>query len=63
MNTITVKGQKVKILSVPKSPNTAVSITWDGSDQNNNSVSSGVYIYRLHSGKNVLASRKMILIK
>ena len=36
-------------------------ITWNGTDQNKNSLPSGLYIYTIKTG--VFTSRKMILIK
>ena len=66
-----VKGQKIKSFSnlqIDKSPNQQ--IIWNGRDQNNRPVSSGVYFYRLclpsdSSGKsgNYSELRKMILLK
>ena len=38
------------------------SLAWDGSDENNNRVASGVYIYRLSNGDKVV-SMKMVLSK
>ena len=38
------------------------SITWDGTDRYGNTVSSGVYIYRLKSG-NMCLNKKMLIIK
>jgi len=37
-------------------------VVWDGRDNYNNSVSSGVYFYRLHAG-NYIQTRKMILMR
>jgi hypothetical protein len=38
------------------------SVSWDGNDEVGNSVSSGVYFYRLKSGKYTL-TKKMVLLK
>ena len=57
------KGQKVKTfpnLQISKSPNQQ--IFWDGKDEEGKQVSSGIYLYKLHSGKTEI-SRKMILLK
>jgi hypothetical protein len=37
-------------------------IVWDGTDENNRSVSSGIYFYRLKSVETTM-TRKMVLIK
>jgi hypothetical protein len=57
------KGQKVKTFSnqqIIQSPNQQ--ITWNGTDDNNKPVSSGIYFARLKAG-NVEASCKMLLLK
>jgi flagellar hook assembly protein FlgD len=38
-------------------------VRWDGRDERGSSVGSGVYFYRLKSGANSVASRKMLLMK
>lgn len=53
------KGQKVKKFSDLKNQN---SVEWNGKDQNNNPVSSGIYFYKLKSG-NVSQTKKMLLMK
>ena len=59
-----VKGQKVKtfhvILSGVKGQS---SIVWDGTDQNNKPVSSGVYFYKLEIDGKTIKSKKMLLLK
>ncbi|NQV19650.1 MAG: T9SS type A sorting domain-containing protein [Armatimonadetes bacterium] len=58
-----IKGQKIKTFPIPNSslliPN---QIVWDGRDDNENAVSSGVYFYKLQTG-NYSAAKKMILLK
>ena len=57
------KGQKIKTFPIPNSslliPNQVV---WDGKDENNQPVGSGIYFYKLKTGK-FEETRKMILIK
>jgi flagellar hook capping protein FlgD len=59
------KGQKVKnlpvILSLSKEKGMHT-IVWDGTDDSNNPVSSGIYFYKLKAGDQQL-TRKMIMIK
>ncbi len=59
-----IKGQKLKTfpnLQINKSSNQQ--IIWDGKDDNNQPVSSGVYLYKLKVNGKTLASRKCILLK
>ncbi|NQV18539.1 MAG: hypothetical protein HQ534_08350, partial [Armatimonadetes bacterium] len=39
------------------------SITWDGRDDNDQSVGSGIYFYKLMIGEKDIASNKMLLLK
>jgi len=67
------KGQKIRTLenleSVSLSPKSnkaerlGYSITWDGRDDNDQSVGSGIYFYKLMIGEKDIASNKMLLLK
>jgi hypothetical protein len=56
------KGQKVKQLLCDQLSAGQHSVVWDGTDENNLPVSSGVYFYRLKAG-NFETSKKMVLLK
>ena len=59
-----IKGQKVKTLS--PFPNWSLgtrSVVWDGKNENNQPVGSGIYFYQLNVDGKVKKSKKMILIK
>jgi hypothetical protein len=53
------KGQKIRKYSIF---NNQSSIIWNGTDENNQPVSSGIYFYTLKSG-NYTSTKKMILMK
>ena len=53
------KGQKIRQYSIF---NNQSSIIWDGTDENNKPVSSGIYFYKMKSG-NYTSTKKMILMK
>lgn len=58
------KGQKIKTFSnlqINKSPNQQ--IIWNGTDENNKPVSSGIYFYRLINDVNKSDVKKMLLLK
>ncbi len=64
-----IKGQRVKTLECLNRVDTKAteslshySVTWDGRDENNKPVTSGVYLYKLKTGKQEL-TRKMLLLK
>jgi len=67
------KGQKVKSLPVVLSDakhriegrgvSNQYSLTWQGTDQNKNPVSSGIYLYQLKVDGEVNQTRKMLLLK
>ncbi len=54
-----IKGQQIRQYSIL---NDRSSITWDGRDENGKPVSSGIYFYKLKSGK-LTKTKKMILMK
>ena len=58
------KGRKIRTFLIPQ---TKIidnnSIIWDGRDENNNFVGSGVYLYNLIISGKIVAFNKMILIK
>jgi len=56
------KGQKVKTLVDETKAEGHYQAKWDGTDDNGQKVTSGVYFYRMKSGK-FTSSRKMILLK
>ncbi len=56
------KGQKVKLLVNETLSAGQRSVVWDGTDENNRPVSSGIYFYKLKVG-NFEQSKKMLLLK
>jgi flagellar hook assembly protein FlgD len=55
-------GQKIRILQNTFQTAGEYSFGWDGTDDGNNKVSSGVYFYRLNAGVQNF-QKKMILIR
>jgi len=56
------KGQKVKQYSADNLAGKQYSVVWDGTDQTNKPVSSGIYYYNVISG-NIALTKRMLLIK
>ncbi len=56
------KGQKVKQLISSQLSSGQYTIVWDGTDQTNKPVSSGVYFYKLKTGR-IEQTKKMMLLK
>jgi hypothetical protein len=56
------KGQKVKTLPVFPSQSNSASIMWDGTNQDSQPVSSGIYFARIKAG-NYEASTRMLLLR
>ncbi|MFA7057756.1 MAG: choice-of-anchor J domain-containing protein, partial [Candidatus Cloacimonadales bacterium] len=57
-----IKGQKVKTLLNDHREAGTHNIVWNGTDDNNKNVSSGIYFYRMKNGK-FSSTKKMILMK
>ena len=55
------KGQKVKRLGIVNCGSAVNNIVWDGADENNVSVSSGIYFVRLKLGKTEIQQKIMLL--
>ncbi|MCK5050780.1 MAG: T9SS type A sorting domain-containing protein [Candidatus Cloacimonetes bacterium] len=58
-----IKGQKVKTLMNESFEKGSHSIIWDGEDETGNSVSSGIYYYKLKMNGKIEAVRKCLLLK
>ncbi|MBI9030811.1 T9SS type A sorting domain-containing protein [bacterium] len=57
-----IKGQKVKSLVNDRFNAGRHSVVWNGKDDNNKQVASGIYLYKMRSGK-YSSTKKMILMK
>jgi len=57
-----IKGQKIRTLVNELKQAGDYYVTWEGNDDNRKPVSSGVYFYKMRSGKEV-ETRKMVLMK
>ncbi len=57
------KGQKIKTLINEDITAGDHTIVWNGKDDNGNSVSSGVYLYKMRSDGRYTSTKKMILLK
>ena len=58
-----IKGQKVKKLEIRNMKLGINEVVWDGKDENNKPVSSGVYMYQLKVDGKAVASKKCLLLK
>jgi hypothetical protein len=59
-----IKGQKVRTILVYLSGDEDKgSVTWNGTDNNNQPVASGIYFYQLNVDDKVIASKKCLLLK
>ena len=57
------KGQKVKQLLSDQLSVGQYSVMWNGTDENNNLISSGVYFYQLKVGNGFSETKRMLLLK
>ena len=62
LNIYNIKGQKVRTLINEQKEAGSHSVVWNGNDDENYPVSSGVYFYRMVTGE-LISSRKMLLLK
>ena len=62
MTIYNLKGQKIKKLEISNLKLGINEVVWDGTDENNQPVSSGIYLYKLRAG-NYNSTKKMIHLK
>jgi flagellar hook assembly protein FlgD len=58
-----IKGQKIKTLVGEQLDVGEHLVVWDGKDENNNPVSSGIYFYKLNVNGKTEAVKKCLLLK
>ncbi len=58
-----IKGQKVKQLKIENLKLKINEVVWDGTDENNRLVGSGVFFYELKVGDKSIATKKCLLLK
>ncbi len=58
-----IKGQKIKQIVSDQFFAGQHSIIWDGKDENDQSVSSGIYFYQLKTGSDFSETKRMLLLK
>ncbi len=58
-----INGQKIKTLTKDKRPSGRHIIMWDGTSDQGDKVTSGVYLYKLTTSSGYSSSKKMILLK
>jgi len=65
INIFNIKGQRIKQLEIShESIREGINnVTWDGTDENEQPVASGIYFYQLNIAKKVIASKKCLLLK
>jgi len=56
-------GQRVKTLFRGELPAGIHTFNWDGKDDNQQPIATGVYLYRFADGENIIQTKKMLLIK
>ncbi len=64
INIFNIKGQKVKTFLINPSTDQPInSVIWNGTDENEQPVASGIYLYQLNIDDKVIASKKCLLLK
>ncbi len=64
LNIYNIKGQKLKTFPINQFTNQPIhQIIWNGTDDNNKPVSSGVYFYRLIADDKIIDTKRMLLLK
>jgi len=63
LSVFNIKGQKIKTLATNEFTKGSHSIIWNGDDKFGNSVSSGIYYYKLSINRKTEAVRKCLLLK
>ena len=58
-----ITGQRVRVLVHSRQPAGQYSVRWDGRDERNNALSSGIYFYRLQIDGRDLQTKKMTLLR
>ena len=58
-----VKGQKIKQLEIINLKLGINNVVWDGNNQNDQPVASGIYFYQLNVDNKIIASKKCLLLK
>ena len=63
INVFNIKGQKIKQLEIINLELGINEVIWDGKNNNNQPVASGIYFYQLNIDEKVIASKKCLLLK
>jgi len=58
-----IKGQRVRYFNIENLEFTNTSVVWDGTDNQNKTVSSGIYLYNLNVNGKLKATNKCLLLK
>ena len=58
------KGQKIRTFPINRLTDSSIQqIVWNGKDENDKAVSSGIYLYRLNVSSKIISSKKGLLLK
>jgi hypothetical protein len=58
-----IKGQKIRQFKISNSKFNINEVVWDGRDELQNPVSSGIYLYQIKSCSGIFGTKKMMLVK